>query len=251
MLPKPENPDGTMSLVEHLDELRSRLLRIVIGYVIIFAACWPASKQILDFLVRPIRKHLFEGGEIIFINPTEPFLIYMKATAILALFVGAPYFLYQLWAFVVPGLYRRERRLVVPFLVGGSLFFLAGGLFGYYVATPVAARWLLQLGEPFTAKIALRSAFQFESWLILGMGAVFETPVLIYFLSRLGLVTPRFLMRHFRVALLIIAVLSAVLTPTGDVVTMSVFATPMIVLYLLGVFVAWVAGTPRSGRDES
>jgi sec-independent protein translocase protein TatC len=251
MPPKPESPEGTMSLVEHLDELRSRLLRIVIGYVVIFAACWPASSRILEFLLRPIRKHLFEGGEIIFINLTEPFLIYMKATAILALFVGAPYFLYQLWAFVVPGLYRRERRLVVPFLVAGSLFFLAGGAFGYYVATPVAARWLLQLGEGanITANIALRQAFQFESWLILGMGAVFETPVLIYFLSRLGLVTPRFLMRHFRLALLVIAVLAAVLTPTGDVVTMSVFAVPMILLYLLGVFVSWAAGAP--GKDRS
>ena len=240
-----------MSLVEHLDELRSRLLRIVIGYVIIFAACWPWSQRILDFLVQPIRDHLFEGGEIIFINPTEPFFIYMKATALLALFAGAPFFLYQIWAFVAPGLYRKERRLVLPFLVAGSLCFVGGGAFGYYVAVPVAARWLLQLGEPFTAKIALRSAFQFESWLILGMGVVFEMPVMIFFLSRLGLVTPAFLLRHFRIAVLIMAVLSAVLTPTGDWVTMSVFAAPMILLYLVGVLVAWLAGTPGGKRDAS
>lgn len=240
-----------MSLVEHLDELRSRLLRVVIGYVAVFAVCWPFSQRILDFLVQPIRDHLFEGGEIVFINPTEPFFIYMKATALLALFAGAPFYLYQLWAFVAPGLYKRERRLVLPFLLAGSLCFVGGGAFGYYVAVPVAARWLLELGEPFTAKIALRSAFQFESWLILGMGVVFEMPVLIFFLSRLGLVTPRFLMRHFRIAVLVMAVLSAVLTPTGDWVTMSVFAAPMILLYLLGVFVAWMAGSPGARRDEA
>jgi sec-independent protein translocase protein TatC len=241
--------DGTMSLVQHLDELRSRLLRVVIGYVVVFAACWPASAYLLDLLVRPIRKHLFEGGEIVYINITEPFLIYMKSTALVALFVGAPFFLYQIWAFVTPGLYRRERRMVLPFLFFGSLFFFAGGLFGYFVATPVAARWLIGLGERFTAAITLRSAFQFESWLILGMGVVFELPVLIFFLSRLGLVTPRFLMRHFKIAFLIIAVLSAVLTPTGDILTMSVFAAPMTLLYLLGVLVAWIAGPAAKDRE--
>ena len=138
--------------------------------------------------------------------------------------------------------------MAIPFLVFGSLFFVAGGAFGYYVATPRAAEWLIGLGKSYVPTITLRSAFAFESRIILAMGAVFELPILIFFLTRLELVTPRFLLRHFRIALLIIAILSAVLTPTGDMVTMSIFVIPMTLLYLLGVGVSW-AFAPR--RDKS
>jgi len=231
-----------MSLLDHLDELRSRLMRIALVYIAVLAACWSVSEPILTFLLKPIEENLFEGGAIVFIHLTEPFMIYLKASAVAALFISMPYILYHVWSFVAPGLYRRERRMVVPFLVFGTLFFLGGGAFGYYVATPVAASWLIGLGESFKASITLRSAFQFESRVIIGMGAVFELPIVIFFLSRIGVVTPRFLMRHFRTAVLLIAVLAAVITPTGDMLTMSVFAGPMILLYLLGVFVSWAFG---------
>ena len=241
---------GTMSLLDHLDELRSRLFKALAGFMVAFIGCWAIAGRLLEFLVEPIRKHMFEGGEIVFINMTEPFTIYMKAAALAALFVSAPWVLYQIWAFVSPALYPRERRLAMPFMFFGTLFFLAGGWFGYSVATPTAARWLINLGEAFKAQITLRSAFGFESWIILGMGLVWELPVLIFFQSRVGLVTPRFLMRHFRTAVLIIAILAAVLTPTGDIPTMTVFAVPMILLYLLGVLVAWLfGGKPRKARD--
>ncbi|HXV75101.1 MAG TPA: twin-arginine translocase subunit TatC [Candidatus Polarisedimenticolaceae bacterium] len=240
-----------MSILEHLDELRSRLVRVVVVFGVVLAASWAFSDAILEFLLIPIRRHLLEGDEIVFITPVEPFMTYMKAAAILAVFVSAPYILYQTWAFVAPGLYRHERRMVVPFLLFGTLFFFAGGAFGYYVATPVASGWLIGLGEKFTAQITLRSAFQFESRVILAMGVVFELPVMIFFLTRIGIVTPGFLMRHFRTAVFVIAVLAAVLTPTGDVLTMAVFAGPMIVLYLLGVGVsALVVRRPR-GRSAS
>jgi len=230
-----------MTLLEHLDELRSRLLKSVAVYLVVFVGCWSVSEHIVAFLVRPIREHLFEGGEIVFIHLSEPFLIYMKSSALAALFGAAPFLLFQLWRFVAPGLYETESRLVVPFLLSGTTFFAAGGAFGYYVAIPLAANWLISLGGDFRASITLRSAFQFESWVILGMGAVFEMPILIFFLSRIGVVTPRFLMRHFRMAVVLIACVAAVITPTGDVLTMSVFAGPMVLLYLLGVLVAWLA----------
>jgi sec-independent protein translocase protein TatC len=238
-----------MSVLDHLDELRSRLVKAAIAYVVAFVGCWFASEYVLEFLLRPIRQHLFEGDDIVFIHLTEPFMIYVKASAVVAVFVAAPFILYQLWAFVAPGLYRRERRLAVPFLVFGSLFFLVGGAFGYYAATPRAAEWLIGLGERFRASITLRSAFSFESRIILAMGAVFELPILIFFLTRLGLVTPRLLMRHFRAAVLIIAVLAAVLTPTGDMVTMSIFVVPMVLLYLIGVAVSWIFQPSRDPED--
>ena len=229
-----------MSVLEHLDELRSRLFRAMIAYVLVFVGCWFVSGVVLEFLLRPIRDNLFQGGEIVFIHLTEPFMIHMKAAALLAVFVAAPFILYQVWAFVVPGLYRRERRAAAPFLFFGTLFFFGGGAFGYYAATPRAAEWLISLGQAYQATITLRSAFDFESRIILAMGAVFELPILIFFLTRLGVVTPGMLMRHFRMAVLVIAVLAAVLTPTGDMVTMSMFVVPMILLYLLGVGVSWV-----------
>ena len=242
------SPDGGMPVLEHLDELRSRLFRAIVGYVLAFVGCWLVSEPVLQFLLRPIRKHLFEGDDIVFINLTEPFMIYMKASALLAVFVASPYILYQFWAFVAPGLYRRERRMAVPFLTFGSLFFLVGGAFGYYAATPRAAQWLIELGENYRAAITLRSAFAFESRIILAMGAVFELPILIFFLTRLGLVTPRVLLRHFRVAVLVIAVLAAVLTPTGDMVTMSIFVAPMVLLYLIGVAVSWLFAPRRDAE---
>jgi len=238
-----------MSVLDHLDELRSRLFRIVLVYVVIFVGCWFFADPMLAFLLRPIKKHLFAGGNIVFINLTEPFMIYMKASALLAVFISTPYILYQLWAFIAPGLYKRERHLAIPFLFFGTLFFVGGGAFGYYIATPRAAEWLIGLGKNYVPTITLRSAFAFESRIILAMGAVFELPILIFFLARLGLVTPQFLLRHFRIALLIIAVLAAVRTPTGDVVTMSSVAAPMVRLYLRGVAVAWMFGT-RKERDK-
>ena len=239
-----------MSVLGHLDELRSRLFRAMIAYVLVFIGCWTVSEPMLEFLLRPIREHLFEGGEIVFIHVTEPFMIRMKAAALLAVFVAAPFILYQFWAFIAPGLYRRERLAALPFLFFGSLFFFVGGAFGYYVATPRAAGWLIGLGGNFQANLTLRSTFAFESRIILALGAVFEMPILIFFLTRLGIVTPGMLMRQFRVAVLVLAVLSAVLTPTGDMVTMSIFLGPMILLYLLGVGVSW-AFAPRRGAGKS
>jgi sec-independent protein translocase protein TatC len=249
MPPNAKTPDGGMSFLEHLDELRSRLFKAVLAYVIVFIACWNFSSTILEFLLRPIRKHLFEGGEIIFIHLTEPFAVYMKAAAVAALFVAAPYILYQLWSFVAPGLYRNERLLGVAFLLSGTLFFVAGGAFGYYVATPLAARWLLQLGEGFKASLTLQSAFQFESRMIVAMGLVFELPLLIVFLSRIGIVTPGFLVYHLRIAIIIIGVFAAIITPSGDMLTMVIFMAPMVGLYLLGILVAWIfeRRSPGSG----
>lgn len=249
MPPTNETPETAMSILEHLDELRSRLIRIGIVLVLLIAASWAFSDRILDFLLVPVREHLTGGGELVYITPVEPFMALMTASFIVALFFATPYVLYEVWAFVAPGLYRHERRMVVPFLLSGTLCFAAGGAFGYYVAVPVASGWLIGLGSSFTAQITLRSAFQFVSRIVLAMGLVFELPILIFFLSRIGVVTPAFLLRHLRMAVLVIAVLAAVLTPTGDVLTMSVFAGPMVVLYLLGIAVSWMFG--RSSRPPA
>jgi sec-independent protein translocase protein TatC len=233
-----------MPLLAHLDELRSRLLRIVAVFVVLLCVTWFWSDDILHWLLRPIGRHIDEGS-LVYLTLTEPFVIYMKASALASTFLVVPYLLWELWSFVSPGLYRHERKWVVPFLAAGSLCFLAGGAFGYYVATPYAVRWLVGLGEGYKAAVSLRSAFQFQSQMLLGMGAVFELPVVIFLLARLGLVTPGFLLRHFQIAVLIIATAAAVITPTGDILTMCIFGAPMVALYLIGIGVAWLFARPR------
>jgi sec-independent protein translocase protein TatC len=233
-----------MSFLEHLDELRSRLFRVAIVFVVFLAGCWLVSDKILAFLLTPVRKHLFAGGDIIFISLTEPFMVYMKASAIAAIFLSAPFMLWQFWGFVAPGLYKTERRAGALFIILGTVFFVAGGAFGYYVALPITARWLLSLGSEFKAQLTLQSAFEFENKMLLGAGLVFEMPIIILVLSRFGIVTPGFLLRHFRMAVMIIAIAAAVITPSGDALTMTVFALPMIALYLLGIAFAWIAARP-------
>ena len=240
-----------MSFLDHLDELRSRLFRIAIVFVVLLAASWAVSDHILAFLMKPIREHLIGGGDIIFIALTEPFMVYMKASAIAALFLSSPYVLWQFWGFVAPGLYKKERRAGGVFIVLGTLFFVAGGAFGYYVALPITARWLLSLGKQFKAQLTLQSAFEFESRILLGAGLMFELPIVILVLSRFGIVTPAFLMRHFRIAVMIIAIAAAVITPSGDALSMAVFALPMIALYLLGVGFAWLAAKPAAEKPAS
>src|SRR5258706_8683074 len=208
--------ESAMGFLEHLDELRSRLFRVAIVFVVLLAGCWLVSDRILAFLLAPIREHLFGGGEIIFITLTEPFMVYMKASAIAALFLSSPYILWQLWGFVAPGLYKTERRAGAFFIVAGTLFFIAGGAFGYYVALPTTARWLLTLGAQFKAQLTLESAFEFENRMLVGAGLVFEMPIVILVLSRFGIVTPGFLMPHFRMAVMVIAIAAAVGTPSGE-----------------------------------
>ena len=235
-----------MSFLEHLDELRSRLFRSAIAYVVLLALSWAYSDRVLQFLMVPFERHLGPRGDLVFLTPTEPFFVYLKASAVLALFVAMPYLLWQVWAFVSPGLHPDERRLAVPFLVFGTGFFVGGAAFAYYVALPLSIAWLMSLGSGFRAAITLQAAFGFETRVVLAMALVFELPIVLFFLARIGLVTPQFLWRHLRHAVVLIAILAAVITPSGDMLTMTVFAGPMILLYLLGIVVAQVFGKPRS-----
>ncbi len=234
-----------MSLLEHLDELRSRLFKAALSFVLAFGACSAFSKPILRLLLAPVQDQLPAGESLAFIRLTEPLMVYLKASAVVALFVAAPFVLYQFWEFVSPGLYGHERRWVLPFLLFGSAFFVGGGVFSYLMVVPVAAAWLVNLGGGFQNTITIDEAFGFVSRLVIGMGVVFELPILIFFLARVGLVTPAFLMRHLRIVIVVISVVSAILTPP-DPLSMILMAAPMIGLYLLGVGIAWMSVRKRT-----
>lgn len=233
-----------MGLLEHLEELRQRLVRSLIAFAAAFLICWSFSDRIYDFLAQPIYRFLPPGSKLAFLGVTDPFMIYMKVAALAAVFLASPVVLFQLWGFVAPGLYRNERRLAAPFIFFGSLLFLAGGAFAYYVAFPFAVDFLLQMGTQFQPTITVTSYLSFLMTVILGLGLMFELPTLIFFLAKLGLVTPGFLMRHFRWAVLIIFIVAAFITPTPDIVNLCVFAVPTLLLYLIGVGVAAVFANP-------
>ncbi len=234
-----------MSLLEHLEELRKRILVSVVAIFVAFLASWYFAPHIFRWLERPILEALPKGEMLAFTDLSGPFLLYVKVALLTALFAASPVVLLQVWLFLRPGLYPRERRLAVPFIVFTSLFFVAGGYFGYRVAFPMIVRFLLSVGEGFRPVITIQTYFAMMSKILLGLALVFEMPMLIFFFARLGLVSARQLLAWFRWAVLVIFVVAAVITPTPDVATQTVFAVPMILLYLLGIGVAALFGTKR------
>jgi sec-independent protein translocase protein TatC len=239
-----------MSFLEHLDELRSRLIHVVLALLVGFVVCWGFRDPIFHFLTQPLRVS-HPDIKFIFTSPSEALILKMKMSFFVGIFVVAPYILYQVWAFVSPGLYRHEKVYAVPFIVAGSLFFMGGAAFGHYYLFPMTFRFLVAFGGAdmqFLPKVG--EYYSFYSWFLLGLGIVFQLPVVIFVLARIGLVTPGFLLRKFKYAVLISFVVSAIITPTPDVVTQSLLALPMLGLYLLGVGVAALFGKARRPEAE-
>jgi sec-independent protein translocase protein TatC len=238
-----------MSFLDHLEELRRRLLHSILALVVAFSICWAYAKPIYNFLARPILAALPPGKSLVYTGLPDPFVLYMKVALLAGIFLACPYVLWQLWLFVSPGLYAHERRLAVPFILFATLLFVAGGAFGYYVAFPMACRFFISVGSPFEPFITIKEYFRLQMQVLLWMGVVFEMPVLIYFLSRIGIVTPRFLWEKFSYAVFIIFVIAAIITPP-DVVSQVLLALPMVGLYLIGIAVAWLFGArPRPPAD--
>jgi len=184
-------------------------------------------------------------------GPTEAFMMYMKMSFFVGIFLVAPYILYQVWAFIAPGLYAHEKAYAVPFIVAGSLFFLLGGGFGHYILFPTTFKFLYEFaGDDMQFLPKVDEYFEFYSWFLLGLGLVFQIPVVIFVLARIGIVTPGFLMRQFKFAVLVSFIVAAIVTPSADVVNQTLLALPMMGLYLLGVLVAWMFGRARRKPDD-
>lgn len=234
-----------MSFLEHLEELRVRLIRSLVALLGGFLVTWNFREPIFQFLTQPLRR-AYPEVQFIYTSPTEALMLYMKMAFFVGIFIAAPFLLYQAWAFIAPGLYPHEKRYALPFVFFGTLFFVGGAAFGHFLVFPMTFGFLGGFaGEAMKFLPRVGEYFTFYSWFLLAIGLVFQTPVIIFVLSRIGLVTPRFLLRQFKYAILIAFVISAVVTPTPDIVTQSALAVPMIVLYLLGVLVAWIFGRPR------
>jgi sec-independent protein translocase protein TatC len=238
----PEAELPKMSFLDHLEELRKRLLFSFIAVAVGFFTCWAFAERIFDKLQQPLAQFLPPGDKLAYTRLTAPFFLYMKVAFFAGLFVAAPVVLLQVWLFIAPGLYKKERRLAAPFIILGSLFFILGGYFGYRFLLPATCSFFVEQGQQFKQMVTVDDYFSFASIIILACGIVFETPIIIFFLARLGIVTPAFLMQKFKYAVVLAFVISAIVTPTPDMVTQSALAVPMILLYLIGVGVAFLFG---------
>ncbi|HYK05773.1 MAG TPA: twin-arginine translocase subunit TatC [Thermoanaerobaculia bacterium] len=229
-----------MTFLDHLEELRKRLVVSLIAVAVGFFACWSFAEQIFGVLQAPLAEFLPPGDTLAYTRLTAPFFLYMKVAFFAGLFVSSPVVLLQLWLFIAPGLYKKERRLAVPFIIFGTLFFTLGGYFGYRYLLPATCSFFVETGKEFKQMVTVDDYFSFASTIILAAGVVFETPILIFFLARIGLVTPAFLLQKFKYAVVLSFVIAAVVTPTPDIVTQAALAIPMILLYLIGVAVAFM-----------
>jgi sec-independent protein translocase protein TatC len=246
--PEPENESGKMSFLEHLDELRRRLIHIVAYIGIGFVTCWFFARPIYDFLARPLTRFLPAGQKLVFTNVLDAFTVYMKVAFVAGIFLTIPLTLYEVWKFIAPGLYRREKRYVVPFLFSSILLFLLGGAFCYYLVLPMAFRWLIMLGSSFMAMIKIDEYFDLVNMMLLGFGLVFEMPVIVAFLSMFGLISAKFLWDKFKYSIVIIVTVAAIISPTGDAFNLMIWSAPMILLYLLSIGVAAIFGRRRKAK---
>ena len=338
---------GQMSFLDHLEELRRRLVRSIIFIFVALLFCWFVSDYIYDFLSVPVRVALAEaqrrpvtlegltGGEtilplssvregdtgryvfaeavtlgqgvvpagatvrvkvardragrpalftdeplisgasvipagvrlpvdlqaapdalpgaddkLIVTTAMEPFSLYLQVSLYAAVSLSVPFLLWQVWAFVAPGLYPHERGYALPFVLLSTVSFVVGAAFAYYVLFPPAARYLLGLGTDFRLLLKATDYFDFIVLIMLAMGVVFQMPAITYVLSRIGLVTARLLVRAWRISLIVILAAAAVLSPTSDIPNMMLFAAPMVVLYLISIFIAWIFGKPRREAED-
>lgn len=243
------HPDK-MTFLEHLEELRQRLVRSALSLVVGFGLCWNFREQIFHIMTQPMR----EGGfteAFIYTGPAEALMLYMKMAFFVGIFVASPYVLWEIWGFISPGLYKHEKAYAVPFIGAGSLFFAGGALFGHYFLFPLTFKFLREFGGAdmkFLPKID--EYYSFYSWFLLGLGLVFQVPVVIFVLARIGLVTPRLLLRAWKWVILGAFVVSALITPTADMVIQTTLALPIIALYFFGVGVAWLFGRSRRAAER-
>jgi sec-independent protein translocase protein TatC len=243
-----EHESGKMSFLDHLDELRKRLVRIAIYLAVGFFSCWFFAKRIYDFLAVPITRSLPPGVKLAYTNPTDPFTLYMKVALLAGVFLTLPFTLYELWKFIAPGLYRKEKKYVIPFLLSSVLLFVSGAACCYYLVLPSTFKFLIELGSSFTPMIRIDEYLDLTNTMLLGFGAIFEMPVVVGFLSLFGLVTASFLWKKSRYAIVIIVALAAIISPTQDAFNLLLWAAPMLLLYFISIGVAAILGWRRKRR---
>jgi sec-independent protein translocase protein TatC len=238
-----------MSLMEHLDELRRRIIHSAAYLIAGFAVAWIFRIQLLHFLQAPLLKI---GKSLVFTHPMDALNLYLYVALLAGAIIASPFILYQVWLFIAPGLYQKEKRFVIPFMAATVSLFLLGAAFGYFYVLPGAIKILvIQFGHDFTPMITIEDYSSFFLSIILGLGISFELPILIFFLALFGIVSPRFLWKNIRYAVLAVFIVAAVICPSPDPWTMCIYAIPMLALYVIGILVAWWVHPDRRRAKEA
>ena len=241
-----EDAGAKMSFLDHLDELRNRLIYSVYALVFGCIVAFIFINRIFTFVMKPLQEMLPPGGTLMYTQGGEAFMLYIKIGALAGLVIAIPIILWQLWLFIAPGLYSHEKRFAIPFVLFSTIFFLIGALFSHYVAFPWTWKFFISFETPymkFMPKIS--EAFSLYVTMLLGFGLIFQMPTIVMFLARMGVVSARFLWRHTKYAVLIIFIIAAVISPGTDVVSQCLMAGPMLALYGISIIVAWGFGKKR------
>jgi sec-independent protein translocase protein TatC len=242
--------EGRMTFTAHLEELRSRLLKCLVAVGIGFAGSYFFKEEFFQILSRPLLRAMGDKGTMIFTGVPEPFFVYLKVALVAGIFFSAPLIIYEVWAFVAPGLYVHEKRYVVPFVFFSSLLFLLGALFAYFVVCPFGFRFLLGFAaHNIQPMLAIKEYFSFSTKLLLAFGFVFQLPLFIVFLSKAGIVTPQTLSRQRKYVILLIFAVAAFLTPP-DVATQFMMAGPLFALFEVGIIMARIFGKKGEVSEE-
>jgi sec-independent protein translocase protein TatC len=275
-----EGGGARMTFLEHLDELRKRLVVSVCALGVGFLIAFLFVQRLYDFVMRPLAQMLNDGatsaladpklakaftpdqlaalksalhstfgGKLIFTHPTEAFILYLKIAFLAGIILAAPVIIWQMWLFISPGLYRKEKKWAVPFVTLATAGCVGGAAFTHYILFPWMWKFLASFSNEYTVFAPrIDDVFSLYTKMLLGMALVFQMPTIVFFLAKMRVVTARFLLRNFKYAILIIFVAAAVITPSGDMLTQTLFAAPMIGLYVISILIAWAVGPRRRKR---
>jgi sec-independent protein translocase protein TatC len=237
--------EGRMTFLEHLDELRKRITHAVGGLLVGFIVAFAFITQVFDFVYQRLVASV-PGGKLIYTEAPEMFMLWIKIAALTGVLIASPYIMLQVWLFIAPGLYAKEKKLAIPFVLSSSSLFIGGAAFSHYFVFPAAWNFFAGFSNGYVEFLPrVGPIFGMYVKLMLGIGLTFQLPVLMFVLARLGIVTAGFLVRNFKYAVLLIFIFAAVITPDGNPVTQVMVGGPMVVLYILGIGAAWLFGKSK------
>jgi sec-independent protein translocase protein TatC len=237
---------GKMSFLDHLDELRRRIIYAVLSVGVGFVIAFFFIGDIFNFVMRPMQQLLPPGGTLVYTDPTEAFMLYIKIALISGLLLASPAVFTQVWLFVAPGLYAHEKKWAIPFVLMSTFFFILGAWFSHAVVFPITWRFFVGFASDIvTFMPRIEPAFSIYLRLILALGITFQLPTLVLFLARMGMITPRFMIRNFKYAVLLIIIAAAVLSPDGGGVGLVAMGGPVILLYVFSIGLAWAFGRKK------
>jgi sec-independent protein translocase protein TatC len=245
------SPRFKLSVLEQLDEFRKRLIRAAMGVAVGVLIAFAIINRIVDFVFRPIRSILPPGSKLIYTVPGEAFSVYVTIALIAGVLIATPWIMFQVWQLIAPALYLKEKKFAFWFIVMTTAGFIGGAAFNHYVAFKMLMVFFAQFSSSNLQFLPrLDDVLDMYTRMLLVMGVVFQMPTLVFFLAKMGLVTARFLTSQFKYAVLVIFIVAAVVTPSGDPYNQTILALPMIGLYILSIFIAWIFGPVAAKRTD-